>query len=150
MTPIQKLTFSAAIIGASAISMLACGKESCSAEHKPGPAVVTITCSDEAIDAELENERLLVEYSYDGTTWKECRRYIYDEPSGQSLPVTTPVCGTASAQGPRFECGIQTGKFEIRASQNGRSAGPIEIRTRMQDACYYDEDTLYHELTLDL
>ena len=132
----------------------ACNKDGwpCPAVYMPGPAVVTIMCADAALQEELGEETLAVEYSYDGEAWQPCLRYIHEETNSA---VTQPVCDSGTRFTPKFECGRRSepqraGTFYIRATQGERSAGPLQITTRMKDHCYYDEATLYHELHLDM
>lgn len=75
-------------------------------------------------------------------------RYMGEDTKNE--PYTQPVCDAAKPATPKFACGYRAGTFEIRATQGDRTAGPIEVETRMKDHCDYDEKTLYHELTLDL
>lgn len=127
-----------------------CKKEpGCDHEQRPGPAVVSIDCTDEAREDALPDSPLLVEYTNESGDWRPC---LFMRGNGVSDDLyTQPVCNVDSPTPPRFSCG-HSGRlqFEIRASQNGRTAGPIEIQTRMKNHCDYDEKTLYHELTLDL
>ena len=135
----------------------ACNKDSwpCPDEYMPGPAVVTIMCADAALQEELGEETLAVEYSYDGEAWQPCYRHYLEAMGAGSQEITQPVCDSGNAFSPKFECGGRSepqiaGTFYIRATQGERSAGPLQITTRMKDRCYYDEATLYHELHLDM
>ena len=110
---------------------------------------MTIDCTDEARATALPEDALLVEYTEANGDWQPCLRNDFLE-MGRG-PYTQPVCDVDHPTTPKFDCG-HSGRltFEIRARQNGRSAGPVEIKTRMQNVCAYDEKTLYHELHLDL
>ena len=147
-TMIKYLTF---IISA-ALLLTACNHRDCSQEYRPGPAVVTIECVEDALSDALDEAPLQVEYSYDGDEWIACERYYLE--SDDDIP-TQNVCDANTPFSPKFECGgrwrpRQAGSFFIRATQGERSAGPVRIKTRMANYCDFDEDTLYHELHLDL
>lgn len=139
------------LVFASAWSFQGCTKDAkCQASYQPGPAIVTIDCTDEARADALPNDVLVVEYTDEYGNWKPCRRNDLHTLEVPATPYTQPVCDAAKPTTPRFDCGHSVGTFEIRATQGARTAGPIEIKTRMKNACAYDDKTLYHELTLDL
>lgn len=133
-----------------AASLLAsCGEtEICSLEPREGPALVTVTCAPDARDTEeaLGFQSLAVEYRHAEGTWKPCRD-ANDQPYP---PAIWQVCDEARVLDYRFACGDSAGTFEIRAKQGTRSAGPVEITTRMKNQCDYDPKTLHHELFLDV
>lgn len=120
----------------------------CTGVHRSGPAIVTIACTTEARAESLPHDTLRVEFTDEHGQWIPCTRYMGEDTTNK--PYTQPVCDAAKPTTPKFDCGHSVGTFEIRATQGDRTAGPIEIKTRMKNACAYDDKTLYHELTLDL
>lgn len=146
---IQKpLILSSLLLALAGLSQ-ACGNPSlCDAAYRPGPAIVTIDCTEEALATSLPEEPLRVEYTDANGNWHRCIPYPYESTVS---PYTQPVCDVDNPTKPKFDCGHSDRlTFEIRATQGERTAGPVEIKTRMKNACEYDEKTLYHELTLDL
>ena len=123
----------------------------CSPGHPAGPMIVTLSCAAEAQTDGLAEEPLIVEISTEGGDWMPCERRRDDENS--DVLSTQPICDAAAPATVRYECGEDViGTIALRASQNGRIAGPVEITTSVDTECFNPDDArkFFYDLVLDL
>lgn len=148
-----KLFLASIAIAGAALS--ACSSDSiCTGDQKPGPVRVAVDCVEEALsDSQtLGDSPLVVEYRQGDDTWRLCNRDIIPRDSAYTpTSFTEQVCDGALGLAPQFDCGRYAGTFEIRARQGARSAGPVEVTARhTKDGCYYTNQSLSYELSLDV
>lgn len=149
----QKLrTIAPVLLLTSALFFGACDNtEVCSPGHPVGPMTVTLSCAPEAQTDGLAEEPIIVEISTEGGDWTPCERRI-DDDNSDVLP-TQPICDAAAPAIVRYECGEDViGTIALRASQNGRIAGPVEITTSVDTECFNPDDArkFFYDLVLDL
>lgn len=141
------------ILIATSIAFTACQSDDCTADHKPGPIVVTVDCVEDAradVD-QLGKKPLVVEYQQGSDTWKSCTSYDF----GPDPDFQGQLCDENSPTSQGFECGDKPGTFYIRAHQGPRSAGPMEVTGKIKSGdwpgcAYFTDDSLNYELSLDV